>query len=142
MLCRAGKKGIRVMRSGGALGRCEPSDPDFQEFLDQLGIVPRLKRGCHFLIVNSDRGHCGFYAMYITPYACKRRCIPFWYNTPRKGGHQMLLDEQMAAHSVLHKFPECRRDAAMLLVQRNKWHLKIGESAASSDAANNMMDQW
>jgi hypothetical protein len=142
MMKRAGKKGIEAMRSGGALGRCSRDDPAFKEFIKQPGMCPRLRHGCHFVIINSTGGRCGFYIMYITPYEVDRRCVPFFYNSPRRGGHQMLLDEQIATQKVLHKFPECRRDAALLLLDYNENHRLADEHPASSLAAKIMKTQW
>jgi hypothetical protein len=54
----------------------------------------------------------------------------------------MLLDEQIANNEVLRKFPACRRDCALLLLDYNENLRLAGENPAISLAAKNMKTQW
>ena len=99
------KKGIEVSRQGGALGRCDPQDKTFRDFISRNNMCPRLGSASLLVIVNSTT-RSGFYVIYRSPYTGKM--VAYFYNTPRIGGHQTLKTKQLEDHGVLRRFPWCR----------------------------------
>jgi len=134
------KGGYEAHRSGGALGRCDPTDPDFKAFLHAKGTAPRIRRACSIIIVNSET-RCGFYIFYRSPY--KPGCPfvrPVWYNTPRRGGHQSLKYEHLKKFEVLRRFPWCRVMTALLCLQYNKARKR--QRKVISEAARRLLEEY
>lgn len=136
LLPHAGKQGLEVARTGGALGRCDPESKDFRKFLSKAGSCLGCKASL-MIVVNSG-GRLGFYCIYVTPYK-KQRTVSYWYNTPRVGGHQMLKEDHLRKHKILREFPWPRVLTAILLEQYNRLYK---DEMVASTAARKMMIDW
>ena len=137
LLLQTNKKGIEVTRSGGALGRCNPSDITFQKFMKRQGVFPRIKSACLIIVVNSTT-KCGFYCIYISPYK-QNNSVIYWYNTPKPGGHLMLKDHHLKTFPLLSRFPWCHVKSAILCYQYNVLH---PDKKVISVATNKMLQEW
>ena len=129
---RASHSGFVAERKGGALGRCNPTDKAFLNFISKKGLTPRLNRSCLIIIVNSMQ-RCGFYVLYVTPYERSRRVVSWWYDTPRYGGSEVLTRRQTTRFPLFDTFPFCRVQTAILCDQYNETNSpKIMTVAVSS----------
>ena len=138
LLPRAGVRGLEVSRSGGALGRCDPKSNDFKAFMKRRGKIPRVGKAAVVVVINSP-SRCGAMFTYYQETKEKGKCVvSFWYNTPRAGGNQTLLDRQIRKHRVLQKFPLCRVVTAMLCLQLNK--LNLFPRPVIATASRNLLD--
>lgn len=134
---RASHAGIVAERSGGALGQCDPSDEAFICFIKRRGLAPRVLKACLIIVMNSKE-KCGFYVFYVTPYERKRRVIPWWYDTPRRGGTQVLTRSQVASFPLFDTFPYCRVETALLCDQFNL----ANERKVMSVACGKVLREW